>query len=226
MKRFLLSAATTMALALPTMVVAQDFLGGLARSAAQSAAQGLANRAVSAVTSPRQPSTQPARPATTNAAQATAPAAAQATASGGGGLADDFPAPRPINYSPTFRDPSMLEFSQTDEAARIAFDQIGRYSCNDCEGGHSYDSWPRHEIRGIGVGNYELENRLGALKVGEALRWTGSRTRTQYAITVVSERGLAQWPCKQLKWTGDRGDQHVERMGMICKPTSNWHTAL
>lgn len=222
MKRSLITTAAVLALAIPTGVVAQDFLGGLARGAAQSAAQGLINRAVSAATSR---GTSPAQSPTAAPPPSGATSASPPTPSADV-LPADFPAPRPINYSPTFRDPSMLEFSKADEDARIVFDQIGRYSCNDCEGGHAYDSWPRHEIRGIGVGNYELENRLGALKVGEALRWTGSRTRTQYAITVVGEQGLTQWPCKQLKWTGDREGQHVERMGMICKPTSNWHTAL
>lgn len=216
MKRSLITTAAVLALSIPTAVVAQDFLGGLARSAAQSAAQGLINRAVSAQATRRPTPTQPAVAPTTPSSAAPAAEA----------LSADFPAPRPINYSPTFRDPSMLEFSQADQDARIAFDQIGRYSCNGCEGGHSFDSWPRHEISGIGVGNYELENRLGALKVGEALRWTGSRTRTQYAITVVSDRAIGQWPCKQLKWTGDRGETHAERLGLICKPTANWHTVL
>lgn len=219
MTRLIISAGVALALSLPAAAAAQDFLGGLARSAAQTAAQRLVNRAVEAATRPRQapaPSTQPA----------SAPVSSVAGGAAAQTLPADFPLPRPSNWSPALREPAEMEFSQADQTARVAFDQIGRYSCNDCEGGHGYDSWPRHEIPGIGVGGYELENRLGALKVGEALRWTGSRTRTRYAITVTSERALGQWPCKQLKWTGDRGDVHVERLGLICKPTANWHTAL
>ena len=75
-------------------------------------------------------------------------------------------------------------------------------------------------------GQYVLENHLGGLAVGQALRWTGSHTRNAYAITVVSDRAIGQWPCKQLKWTADRGTTHVERLGLICKPTENWHTIL
>lgn len=215
-----------LALVTPGAALAQDFLGAIARSAAQSAAQGLVNRAVQSATRPS--TTTPARPpATTSAATAQNTTAAastppQATA---GGLAQDFPAPRPINFTGSLRDPTEMKFSQADEDARRAFDEIGRYACSSCEGGYNFDSWVRHEVPRM-WGQYVLENHLGGLAVGQALRWTGSHTRTAYAITVVSDRAIGQWPCKQLKWTADRGTTHVERLGLICKPTDNWHTAL
>lgn len=210
-----------LALSTPATASAQDFLGGLARRAAESAAQSLVNRAGEALTRPRGPAQTPAAPPRPEAAPAVAATTVNAST-----LPADFPQPRPMNYSPNLRRPGQLEFSDADRAAKIAFDEIGRYSCNDCEGGRSYDSWPRHEISGLGSGNYALENRLGALAVGEALRWTGSRTRTRYAITVVSDQAIGQWQCKQLKWTGDRDSVHAERLGLICKPTENWHTIL
>lgn len=224
MKRPLLFivAAAAAASTAPGLVVAQDFLGNAARSAAQSAAQGLLGRAVSAATSPRRPAQPQTTPSARGGAASTASQTQQPAASA---LPADFPAPRPINYSPSLSSPLDMQFSQADMDARKAFDEIGRYNCSDCEGGVGYDSWVRHEVSSL-WGPSVLENRLGGMPIGEAIRWTGSRTRTQYAITVVGDRGIGQWPCKQLKWTGDRGQQHVERMGLICKPTNNWHTIL
>lgn len=218
----ILTPVVCLSMAIAAPVAAQDFLGGLARSAAQSAAQGLANRAVSAITTPRRAppaSTPPAQPqgaASVPTATATAPSS---------GLPADFPAPVPLNFAPALRDPTQLRFSQADMDGPKRFDEIGRYACNDCEGGFAFDSWARHEVSSL-WGQYVLENRLGALPVGGKIEWTGSHTRTRYAITVVSDRPLGAWPCKQLKWTGDRGETHVERLGLICKPTENWHTAL
>lgn len=213
-------------LSVPSLAVAQDFLGGLARAAAQSAAQRLVERAVTAATTPRQPPATPSRaPAQTDhaggALQSTTPQAPVTSA-----LPADLPLPRPVNWTPTLRRPTEMRFSQADQDTRAAFDEIGRYSCTGCEGGRGFDSWPRHEVPGLGVGNYNLENRLGGLAVGEALRWTGSRTRTTYAITVVSDRAIGQWACKQLKWTGDRGETHAERLGLICRSGENWRTVL
>ncbi|MFJ6024320.1 hypothetical protein ACIQC9_06965 [Brevundimonas sp. NPDC092305] len=206
-------------IASPQPVAAQDFLGGLARRAAEQAAQAVVGRAVTAATAPRPPAS--ARPAA--AASAAPSASAPQAPAAAGGLPADFPAPRPLNYSADIRRPGQLRFSDAEKNAKGSFDQIGRYACASCEGGFNFDSWPRHEVRGIGVGNYQLENRLGALGVGEALTWTGSHTGTRYAITVTSDRAIGPWPCKQLRWTGDRGDEHVERVGLICKPGDNWH---
>lgn len=218
MKTSLVPLALALLLAVPEAAPAQDFLGSLARRAAETAAQAMVNRTVDRATTARAPvSGAAAAPAVqSNAPPHPADAAMPA----------DFPAPHPLNFSAGLRNVDRLEFSEADKAAANAFDEIGRYSCTACEGGHSYDSWPRHEISGMTSGEYALPNRLGALGVGEALRWTGSRTGTRYAITVTSDRSIGQWPCKQLKWTGDRGEVHVERLGLICKPTANWHELL
>ncbi|RZJ00013.1 MAG: hypothetical protein EON90_09235 [Brevundimonas sp.] len=201
----------------PDAASAQDFLGGLARRAAETAAQAMVNRAVDRAPAGRAPvsGATAAPPVQSNATPPAADAAMPA----------DFPAPHPLNFSAGLRNVDRLEFSEADKAAAHAFDEIGRYSCTACEGGESHDSWPRHEISGM-TSEYALPNRLGALGVGEALRWTGSHTGTRYAITVTSERPIGQWPCKQLKWTGDRGEVHAERLGLICKPTANWHELL
>lgn len=194
--------------------VAQDFIGAFARRAAQAAAQGVASRAVQGATRPADnaPAQQPA-------------AAARATAASADGLGADFPAPRPLNFSTGLRRPTQMQFSAADMNAKKAFDEIGRYACPSCEGGYNFDSWVQHEVPSL-WGQYVLENRLGSMAVGEAIRWTGSHTRTVYAITVVDDRSIGQWACKQLKWTGDRGTTHIERPGLICKPTANWHTVL
>lgn len=227
MKRTLLISVATLSVGLPATSHAQDLLGGFLRGAAENAARGLINQAVTAATSPNRPPASAAATAT-NTDQGHAARAPSGSAGGSTetALPADFPQPRPINYSPALRMPGELEFSQADRDAVRAFDAIGRYNCSDCEGGVGYDSWPRHEIPNMSSGSYALTNRLGGLAVGEALRWTGSQTGTRYAITVVGDRGIGPWPCKQLKWTGDRGELHVERMGLICKPTNNWHNPL
>lgn len=223
MQKTLVGVVASLLLLQTSPASAQDFLGGLARRAAETAAQAVINRVVTSATATRPAATPPATTAPEPSTSAPVPAAGAEAPSG---LPADFPAPRPLNYSAEIRRPDQLEFSEADKAARVAFNQIGRYSCTGCEGGHSFDSWPRHEIPGIGVGGYELENRLGALGVGEALRWTGSRTGTRYAITVTSDRAIGPWACKQLRWTGDRDGVHAERVGLICKPTDNWHELI
>ena len=67
-------AALLVSTALVGPASAQDFLGAIARSAAQAAAQGLANRAVGAITAPRRPAAPPAPIASAPPARATAPA--------------------------------------------------------------------------------------------------------------------------------------------------------
>lgn len=204
---------------LPTAALGQDFLGGLARRAAEAAAQRAVQSAVGAVVNRQTPAPE----ATAPAAPQTASAAGAATASA---LPADLPAPRPINYSTSLRRPGQLEFSPEDQAGRARFDEFGKVRCSDCEGGYAFETWVRHAIPSL-WGPHVLENRLGGMAVGEAIRWTGGRG-AQYALTVTSEHAIGPWPCKQLRWTAVRGSEAAERPGLICKATGsdNWTEVL
>lgn len=214
--RIILAAVSTVAAAAPTVVLAQDWLGRLARSAAETAAQGVVNNAVSGAVngSGRQgspaPSSQPAA-ASPPARQRQEPQTVPAS---------NFAEPAPINYTTAMRNPNDMRFGPEHEAAKKAYEDFGKVDCDDCEGGYAYETWIRHarpELKGFRV----LESRIGGMAIGEALEWTGGRG-ARYALTVVSEQPIGAWPCKQVKWTGDRGTEHAERLGLYCQLNGNW----
>ena len=210
-------------------VQAQDFLGGIARSAAQSAAQRLANRAVQSVKQPHAPAapaaTAPASRAAPAAASAATPAATPPTASAPAqaatGVAAGLRAPVPVRYLPTMRTPGEMEFSQADQDARTALRMFGRVDCTDCEGGYDFETWVKHQVPAM-WGNNVLGNHLGGLAVGQNLTWTGRTSRGQYAITVVDTQSVGKWECKQLVWSGRRGERTADAPGLICKVGDNW----
>ena len=207
-------------------VQAQDFLGGIARSAAQSAAQRLANRAVQGVTQPRAPAAPaaPSAPASRAApadASAPAPAPAARSVQASTDVAAGLRAPVPVRYSPTMRTPGEMEFSQADQDAKTALRLFGRVDCSSCEGGYDFETWVKHQVPAM-WGQYVLANHLAGLAVGQNLTWTGRTSRGQYAITVVDTQSVGKWECKQLVWSGRRGDRTAEAPGLICKVGDNW----
>lgn len=214
--RIILAAVSTVAVAAPTVVLAQDWLGRLARGAAETAAQGVVNNAVSGAVngggrqgSPA-PSSQPAA-ASPPARQRQEPQTVPAS---------NFAEPAPINYTTAMRNPNDMRFGPEHEAAKKAYEDFGKIDCDDCEGGYAYETWIRHarpELRGYNV----LEKHVGSMPIGDSITWTGSRG-ARYALTVVGEQPIGDWPCKQLKWTADRGSEHAERMGLYCKKDNNW----
>lgn len=212
----LVAAAVTVTLTAPTVVSAQDWLGRLARSAAATAAQGVVNNAVNGAVnggSTRQGANPSAQPAP-SAAPARGRAEPQAVP------ASNFAEPAPINFTTAMRNPNDMRFGPEHEAAKKAYEDFGKVDCDDCEGGYVYETWIRHarpELRGYNV----LEKHVGAMPVGDSITWTGSRG-ARYALTVVGEQPIGDWPCKQLKWTGDRGSDHAERMGLYCKKGESW----
>lgn len=197
--RSLLIAAVVLA---ASPASAQSWLERAARSAAGNAAQGAVSDLLGARTRPD------AEPAPNQDDAETAPPAAIA------GTAMTFADPSPINYRPDLRGPYKLEFSPEQEGAEAIFDEFNRVACSDCEGGRSYDSWIKHHVPSV-AGLGALERRIGEMAVGEAIRWDGA-SGAQLALTVISEEPIGAWPCKQVRWSSERGQDSAERLGLFC----------
>lgn len=201
------SAALTVAglsLVLAGPAAAQSgFLKNLARQAAAAAIQN------SAQSQQSQQSQQPAAEAEGQDAAQPAPYAEAAEAPQTSG-----PAPWPVNVgAKSVKYPSNLKFSPELEAQKKAFVEFSKVSCNDCEGGYSYDAWVRHFVRLDG--SYGAwEKKVGALALGESITWKGSQSMG--SITVVSEEPVNGWPCKQLKWELKKAQSKAERPGLFC----------
>lgn len=201
--RVLLAAAALSALAGPAST--QSLLERAARGAGQALAEGAAREAAASLFGRRD------RRAADGAA-----AEASDGARGGGEAAavSAFADPAPVNYSPALPGPYRLEFAPELENAERAFDEFNRVACADCEGGRSYDSWIRHhvpEVQPMGA----LENRVGEMAVGEAIRWTGI-SGAELALTVIGEAPVGAWPCKQVRWSSQRDERSAERLGLFC----------
>ncbi|MBJ7412402.1 MAG: hypothetical protein JHD15_18870 [Phenylobacterium sp.] len=195
-------AAAGLSLALAGPAAAQSgFLKNLARQAAAAAIQNAAQPQQPAASAegeaPGQADAQPAQDAET------APAAQTPG-----------PAPWPVNVGArSVKYPSDLDFSPELEAQKKAFVEFSKVSCNDCEGGYSYDAWVRHFIRLDG--SYGAwEKKVGGLALGEAITWKGSASTG--SITVVSEEPVNGWSCKQLKWELKKAQSKAERPGLFC----------
>lgn len=203
MTRLSLLAAAALIAATASPASAQSFLERAARAAAERAATNIVTGAVDRATRPSE-----AAPDAPVAPAAVAPGGERATVS------TAFADPAPINYSPRLRGPYQLEFSPELENAEAAFDEFNRVSCSDCEGGRSYDSWIKQavpEVSRMGA----LEQRIGEMPVGDAIRWTGT-SGARLALTVIGETPVGAWPCKQVRWSSERDGRSAERLGLFC----------
>lgn len=194
-------AVAGLSLALAGPAAAQSgFLKNLARQAAAAAIQNAAQ--------PQQPAQAAAEADVSDAAQPAQYAEADQAPQTSG------PAPWPVNVgAKSVKYPSNLTFSPELEAQKKAFVEFSKVSCNDCEGGYSYDAWVRHFIRLDG--SYGAwEKKVGGLALGEAITWKGSASTG--SITVVSEEPVNGWACKQLKWELKKAQSKAERPGLFC----------
>ena len=202
--RALFVAAALSAFAAPAS--AQSLLERAARGAGQALAEGAAREAAAGLFGRRE------RPAA-NRAETEASRDADARAVEAAPVAA-FADPAPVNYSPSLPGPYRLQFSPELQSAERAFDAFNTAPCSDCEGGRSYDSWIRHhvpEVQPMGA----LENRIGEMAIGEAIRWTGA-SGAQLALTVIGEAPVGAWPCKQVRWSSERDGRSAERLGLFC----------
>ncbi|RZJ98639.1 MAG: hypothetical protein EON88_00105 [Brevundimonas sp.] len=231
MKRIVI--LTTVAMAVAPAAQAQSFLEGLARRAVE----GAADRAASAlersltgggesdagrsgdaapeeadapaVMRPRarsgagQPAARPGA-----AEEAAAPAAAPSTG----------PSPWPNNLgSARVRRPGQLTFDASLEAEKTAFREFGMVSCDDCEGGYSFDTAAKLFLNLRDM--WAFDTALGALEVGQSLTWRGRASTGR--ITVVDAAPVGSFQCKQLRWELTRGQQTATRPGLVCLGKSN-----
>lgn len=182
---------------------AQSWLERAARGAAESAARG-------AVTGLRD--ARPERAPAPEREEAEAGEAARRPIARGPAMT--FADPSPVNYSSDLRGPYQLEFSREQEGAEAEFDAFNVVPCDDCEGGRAYDSWIKHHVSSVSdLG--ALERRIGEMAVGEAIRWNGA-SGARLALTVIGESPVGDWPCKQVRWSSERGQDSAERLGLFC----------
>ncbi|WP_374513931.1 hypothetical protein [Brevundimonas sp.] len=207
--RALLVAAAVSASAAPAS--AQSLLERAARGASQAAAEGAAREAVAGLFGSRERPV--AREAETDAPGGADAPAAEAPAADAPAVAA-FADPAPVNYSPSLPGPYRLQFAPELQAAERAFDEFNAVPCDDCEGGRSYDSWIRHHVREVQPMR-ALENRVGEMAVGEAIRWTGV-SGARLALTVIGDAPVGAWPCKQVRWSSERDSRSAERLGLFC----------
>lgn len=191
-----------LALCLAGPADAQSFLKNLAREAAYRAVTAAANppaQEQAAVASDDDEDGGVA-PGTTEAAPAETPTTG--------------PAPWPLNAGArNIKYPKDLTFAPEYAAQKKAFEDFSKVSCDDCEGGYSYDAWATHFIRTDGSWK-AWEKKLGELPVGQSLTWKGSQSNG--TITAIGDTPVNGWPCKQLKWTLKKPTATVERLGLVC----------
>lgn len=182
---------------------AQSWLERAARGAAETAARG----AVAGLLDAR-----PERAPEREREEAEAEEAARRPIARGPAMT--FADPSPVNYSSDLRGPYQLEFSPEQEGAEAEFDAFNVVPCDDCEGGRAYDSWIKHHVSSVSdLG--ALERRIGEMAVGEAIRWNGA-SGARLALTVIGESPVGDWPCKQVRWSSERGQDSAERLGLFC----------
>lgn len=222
MPRVLTPASLTILLCLSaaaTPSTAESFLERMARQAAETAARKatdkIMNGDVSDAAKPKKAEDDPQvgqvlKPKP-RAANASAPA----------------PAPPPIAAAPPktqISAPGKIVISADIKAQKEAFDEFGRVSCNDCEGGRSYDSWAQRFFGGELAGEYNgWAKKLGNLKVGDRLTWRGQQSRG--SLTVISETPVDGFRCKQITYRLDKGSTQAERPGLVCWGKLNEYAA-
>lgn len=131
MHRHSLAASVILTL-VATPVVAQDFLGRMARAAAErTAAMVIGNAATAEIAPPRAAPTAPAATPPT-----ATPRPGRSTGQQGAVVpASSFASPAPINYRPGIKKTHDLEFSAEDVALRHRIHDHILMPCGDCEGG-------------------------------------------------------------------------------------------
>jgi hypothetical protein len=127
-------------------------------------------------------------------------------------------APQPINLGdPKLKRPGQLKFDPSVEAQAAAFRKFGEVSCNDCEGGVSFDTAAK---KFLGLRDmWAFDSALGGLAVGQSLNWRGHAGVGK--ITAVSADAVGPFPCKQLRWELTRGKETRTRDGLVCLGKSN-----
>ncbi|CAN7294455.1 hypothetical protein LJR164_001500 [Phenylobacterium sp. LjRoot164] len=126
--------------------------------------------------------------------------------------------PQPINLGdPKLKRPGQLKFDPALEAQKDAFKKFGEVSCNDCEGGVSFDTAAKKflDLRDM----WAFDSALGGLEVGQALNWRGRAGVGK--ITAVSADAVGPFACKQLRWELTRGKETRARDGLVCRGKSN-----
>jgi len=133
-------------------------------------------------------------------------------------VASTGPSPWPNNLGdPKLRRPGQLKFDAALEDQKTAFKKFGEVSCNDCEGGVSFDTAANKFLNLRDM--WAFDSALGALEVGQSLEW---RARASVGrITVVSAEAVGSFPCKQLRWELTRGKETRTRDGLVCRGKSN-----
>jgi hypothetical protein len=141
-----------------------------------------------------------------------------AVASAGQAAAAGGPAPWPINLGdPKVRRPGQLKFDAALEDQKSAFKTFGEVSCDDCEGGVSFDTAAK---KFLGLRDmWAFDSALGALEVGQSLNWRGRASVGK--ITAVSAEAVGPFACKQLRWELTRGKETRARDGLVCLGKSN-----
>lgn len=141
-----------------------------------------------------------------------------ATAAGGAPAVFAATGPQPINLGdPKLKRPGQLKFDAAAEAQKDAFRTFGAVSCNDCEGGVSFDSAAKKflDLRDM----WAFDSALGGLEVGQSLNWRGRASVGK--ITAVSAEAVGPFACKQLRWELTRGKETRARDGLVCRGKSN-----
>jgi opacity protein-like surface antigen len=126
--------------------------------------------------------------------------------------------PQPINLGdPKVRRPGQLKFDAALEDQKTAFKTFGEVSCDDCEGGVSFDTAAK---KFLGLRDmWAFDSALGALEVGQSLNWRGRASVGK--ITAVSAEAVGPFACKQLRWELTRGKETRARDGLVCLGKSN-----
>ncbi|MBA4013535.1 MAG: hypothetical protein C0481_16855 [Phenylobacterium sp.] len=127
-------------------------------------------------------------------------------------------APQPINLGdPKLKRPGQLKFDPGLEAQKDAFRKFGEVSCNDCEGGKSFDTAANKFLNLRDM--WAFDSALGGLEVGQSLNWRGRGSVGK--ITAVSADAVGPFACKQLRWELTRGKETRARDGLVCRGKSN-----
>ncbi len=219
MKRLVLSLPLVFALTSPAHgqslfeSLARQAGGNVAGMAASALERGLANAQAQGGTD-RTPSAA-AAPAVADAPASTA---AVASAPAPVAVASTGPSPWPNNLGdPRLRRPGQLKFDAALEAQKDAFKKFGEVSCNDCEGGVSFDTAAKLFLNLRDM--WAFDSALGALEVGQSLTWRGRASVGK--ITAVSDAPVGPFQCKQLRWELKRGNETKTRDGLVCLGKSN-----